>query len=492
MILRTQLRALTRLAPLVALRSLSIFRTPLRTLTRLSTAALLAACLLGGSAGTALLAPAPADAAEAGVNLNGLSPANVAEASALGARWVRVFVTWPDLEPAKGVHSAFWLGQYDRLLGALPKGTHAILDFVDTPSWESGSAAPNTPPSNPADYASILHFIAQRWAGKVAAYEIWNEEDTPLWWAGGPNPAAYTQLLQAAYPAVKSADPAAKVVLGGLTGNDYNFLEGVYKAGGKGYFDAVGVHTDTACDVNSPLTFLRNNDGQINEDSFIGYREVHATEVANGDEAPIWMTEMSWRTTGAECTEGAFAGQKPEGVSEGQQAKYLAQAYHCLAQAPYVQLGLWYPIDDEGAVVSGLERANHSHKPSYAAMRNYIEHGDRMKGACGDFSGPKITVEHPSYGDRYTGHLFIEVRATDSQGIATIRLLYDGHSIRNFDPFVEKRGYPRTVYAQIHWSGARHISFGKHTLTILAYDKLKNVSRTNVEIVHLPEGSHHR
>ena len=468
-----------------------VLRAPLRALKPLLTAVLLSACLLAGSASSSLIAPAPANAAEAGVNLNGLSPANVAEASALGAKWVRVFVPWPDLEPSPGVHSAFWLGQYDRLLGALPKGAHAILDFVDTPSWESGSAAANAPPSNPADYAGILHFIAQRWAGKVAAYEIWNEEDASAWWAGAPDPAAYTRLLQAAYPAVKSADPAAKVVLGGLTGNDYNFLQGVYQAGGKGYFDAIGVHTDTACDVNSPFSFLRDNDGQIDQDSFIGYREVHATEVANGDDVPIWMTEMSWRTTSAVCSEGAFAGQKPEGVSEGRQAEYLAQAYHCLAQAPYVQLGLWYPIDDEGAVDSGLERANHSHKPSYAAMRHYIKHGDRMKGACGDFSGPRITVATPSYGQRYTGHLWIKVRATDSQGIESIRLLYDGHSIRNFDPFVEGRGYPQRLFAEIHWSGARHISFGRHTLTILAYDKLRNVSRTNVTIVHLPEGSRH-
>jgi N-formylglutamate amidohydrolase len=93
--------------------------------------------------------------------------------------------------------------------------------------------------------------------------------------------------------------------------------------------------------------------------------------------------------------------------------------------------------------------------------------------------------------DRYSGHLWIRVKATDSQGIATIRLLYDGHSIRNFDPFVEGKGYPKTVLAQIHWAGARHISLGKHTLEILAYDKLKNVSRTNISIVHLPEGSHH-
>jgi polysaccharide biosynthesis protein PslG len=449
------------------------------------------ATLLASSVCACGLNASPAAAAEAGVNLNGLSPSNVAEASALGAHWVRVFAPWPDLEPSPGVHSAFWFAQYDRLLGSLPKGTHAILDFVDTPSWESGSAAANAPPSNPADYANILHFLAQRWAGKVAAYEIWNEEDASRWWIGAPDPAAYTRLLQAAYPAVKSADPAAEVVLGGLTGNDYNFLEGVYQNGGKGYFDAVGVHTDTACDVNSPFVFLRDADGQLDPDSFIGYREVHATELSNGDDKPIWMTEMSWRTTSAECSEGAFAGQKLQGVSDAQQATYLSQAYHCLAAAPYVQLGLWYPILDEGAVDSGLARANRSHKPSYAAMRSYNQHGDQLKGGCGDFAGPKITVANPTRGERYTGHLLIRVRAADGQGIERIRLLDDGHLIRNFDPGVHTHVFPRVLVAEIRWAGARHIALGRHLLTILAYDKLRNVTRAYVSIMHLPEGSSH-
>ena len=450
---------------------------------------LCAGIALAGPAGSGLVAPA--SAAQAGVNLNGLAPGNLSEASAIGAHWVRVFATWPDLEPSPGVHSAFWLSQYDRLLGSLPKGTHAIVAFVDAPSWESGSAASNAPPSNPADYARILHFVAQRWAGHVAAYEIWNEEDAPLWWAGGPDPAAYTHLLQAAYPAVKSADPGAKVVLGGLTGNDYNFLQGVYRAGGKGYFDAVGVHTDTACDVNSPYIFLRDTNERLDPDSFLGYREVHATELANGDHKPIWMTEISWRTTSAECSEGLFAGLKPEGVSEARQATYLSEAYHCLAAAPYVQLGLWYPMVDEGSVDSGLLRSNLSHKPSYAAMRSYLRHGDHLKGACGDFAGPKITVADPIRGERYTGHLWIKVKAADSQGIQRIRLLEDGHLIRNFDPADHTHVYPHVLFAAIHWSGARRISVGRHLLTILAYDKQRNVSRAYISIVHLPETSPH-
>ena len=135
------------------------------------------------------------------------------------------------------------------------------------------------------------------------------------------------------------------MVLGGLTGNDYNFLQGVYEAGGKGFFDAVGVHTDTACDVNSPYAFLRDTDERLDQDSFLGYREVHATELANGDEKPIWMTETSWRTTSAECSEGLFSGLKPEGVNEAQQATYLSRGLPPPAspRLPYVQLGLLVP-----------------------------------------------------------------------------------------------------------------------------------------------------
>lgn len=432
-----------------------------------------------------------ASGAEAGVNLTSLSPASVAEASALGAKWVRVFVVWNDIEPGRGVHAQNWLAEYERLLSSLPKGGKAIFDVVDTPSWESGSTASNTPPSSDADYAAFLHFLAQHFAGKVAAYEIWNEEDSSGWWAGAPDPVAYTHLLEAAYPAVKSADPAADVVLGGLTGNDYAFLQGVYEAGGKGYFDAVGVHTDTACNVVSPESFLRDPDGRLFQDSFLAYREVHATELANGDDKPIWMTELSWRTTQATCSEGVWAGQKPEGVSEEEQATYLTQAYHCLAEDSYVQVALWFPLEDEGHLTSGLLRGNGSHKPSWAAMKSYLEHGDQMTGTCGDFAGPKITTDAPLDGQRYTGRLKIRVLASDPVGIRRVRLFYDGHLIRNFVPYFYTHIYPASTVAEMHWFGAMKISTGHHVLTVVAIDKLGNTSTTHLGIVHLSEKRHH-
>jgi hypothetical protein len=324
----------------------------------------------------------------------------------------------------------------------------------------------------------------------VAAWEIWNEEDSAAWWSGGPDPAAYAQLLKATYPVVKAADPNATVVLGGLVGNDYPFLEGVYQAGGKGYFDAVGVHTDTACNVLSPYDFLRGPDNRMIVDSFLAYREVHATMLANGDDKPIWMTETSWRTTKATCPEGAFKGQKPEGVTPGQQATYLRQAYHCLAQDPYVQVALWFPLQDEHGLLSGLVRGTGIRKPSFGAMRSYAQTGDRLTGPCGVLAGPRISVLSPANNVHYSGPLPIHVFATSSQGIFRITLKIDGKLIRNFG----NSTYPSRQSGYLRWQGAKHIALGKHTLTFLAYDRERNVSESSLTIYHGggPRRKHHR
>jgi hypothetical protein len=433
-----------------------------------------------------------AHAAEPGVNLISNSPSQLASVSALGTHWVRMFATWPDLEPAPGVYATNWLNYYEQTFSSLPRGTKVLVDVVDTPSWETGSSDEHTPPANPADYAAFVGSLAQRWAGKVSGFEIWNEEDSPTWWTGAPDPAAYTQLLKAAYPAIKAADPSATVVLGGLTGNDYQFLEGVYAASGKGSFDAVGVHTDTACNKLSPYDFLRGAGNRLIPDSFLAYREVHAVMLANGDNKPIWMTELSWRTTNATCAEGAWAGQTAAGVSEEQQATYLKQAYHCMAEDPYVQVALWFPLEDEGGVTSGLLRSNGSHKPSFGAMQAYAREGDKLKEPCGNFVGPKIEVASPANHVVYRGPLPIHVTATSSAGVFRIRLEIDGKLIRNYDG----NDFPTTVFGALDWQGAKHIPYGWHTLTFLAYDKENNVSQTSIRIYHARpktrrRGKHH-
>ncbi len=445
--------------------------------------ALAAAILLVVACG----APSAASAAQAGVNI---SPGQSSYLRPLGTGWVRLFATWRSLEPTRGVLSPGVAGGFEQEFSEYPAGTKVILDVVGTPQWETGSANEHTPPANPADYGAFLNLIAKRFGSRVAAYEIWNEEDAPAWWAGGPNPAAYVQLLKAAYPAIKQAEPAATVVLGGLTGNDYPFLEGVYQAGGKGYFDVVAVHTDTACNILSPYEFLRGAGNLLIPDSFLAYREVHAVMVANGDDKPIWMTELSWRTTSATCSEGAWAGQKAGGVTEAQQALFLRQAYHCLAQDPYVQVALWFALQDEGPAVSGLVRANGTRKPSFAAMAAYAREGDTLTEPCGNFSGPKITVSSPHASLRYSGkYLPIKVSASSPYGVFRIRLLIDGKLIRNYDATGHAaRNYPSYLSGAINWMGARSLSYGRHTLSFIAYDRQNNISQLNVPVYHTRPG----
>jgi hypothetical protein len=421
-----------------------------------------------------------ASAAEPGVVLANQSAPENSQVATLGTHWVRLFATWSDLEPERGVIAANWIANYEQTFQSLPTGTKVILDVVGTPEWETGSSNEHTPPANPHEYAAFVGALAQRFGPQVSAYEIWNEEDSSGWWAGGPNPAAYAQLLEATYPVVKAAEPNATVVLGGLTGNDYQFLEGVYQAGAKGSFDAVGVHTDTACNKLSPYEFLRGEGNLLIPDSFLAYREVHAVMLANGDDKPIWMTELSWRTTNATCAEGAWAGKTAAGVSEEQQATYLRQAYHCLAEDPYVQVALWFPLLDEGAVTSGLLRANGSRKPSFAAMRAYAHEGDKLTEPCGNFTGPKISVASPVNHVTYSGPLPINVTATSSAGVFRIKLEIDGKLIRNYDG----SNFPTTLTGELDWQHAKHIPYGWHTLTFIAYDKQNNVSQTSIRIYH--------
>jgi hypothetical protein len=162
-------------------------------------------------------------------------------------------------------------------------------------------------------------------------YEVWNEANESYFWKGGASPATYTALMKASHAAVTSADPAAKVGIGGLIGNDYDYLEGMYAAGAKGSFDFVGVHTDGACNRTDPREAARRADGRVSEWSFTGYREVRATMLDHGDNLPIWMTELGWSVTSQKCPNDPG---EPGGVTRDQQAQYLTHAYACLAADP--------------------------------------------------------------------------------------------------------------------------------------------------------------
>ena len=455
-------------------------------------------------AALALAWAAPARALDVGVVMPDVAapPATYATLAGAGVKVVRTFLTMPDVEPARDSFDAGWLAAYDHWVTSVRGiGARPVIDVVDAAQWASGSSDSHALPTDPVafaafarTYAAFVAALARRYAGRVAAWEIWNEEDATAWWAGGGDPARYAELLKAVYPAVKAADPSATVVLGGLTGNDYRFLGGVYDHGGGRSFDAVGVHTDTACDVVSPYRYLRDDGGQIDQYSFLGYHSVHDVMAAHGDGSkPIWMTELGWSTASGICTSGMWAGQKPAGVSEADQATFLGQALHCLTlDSSLVPVASVYAIKDGSFTRSyGLERADGSAKPALGVLGAFARAGDSLSGGCGNFSGPAISVARPLSGARWSGQLPIGVSASVSDtaraaaadpslGVNRISLYYDGrHHIRNFTD----RADPGVLTGQMVWDGAKRLAPGPHTLTFVAYDSEGNSSRATVRIV---------
>lgn len=287
----------------------------------------------------------------------------------IGARWVRLEFRWYEGQPSKGAFDAQTLEKWDRAVATSQDAGAKIVAMVHrAPGWASASDSTYAPPQDPADYAAFMRFLAERYRGKVAAWEIWNEPNNDRFWPSGPDPAAYVSLLKAGYGAVKAVDPASLVVFGGLSQNDYSFVEAAYDAGAKGHFDVMNVHPYPG--PHAPEEWYLS-DGRIAKGTFTGYREVRASMLARGDDKPIWLTEFGWSTTSTDAW----------GVTPAQQADFLTRAYCLLEQDPYVQVALWYNLRnnhwdqdaDRWETQLGLLNTTFERKPSYDAYKAYGE-----------------------------------------------------------------------------------------------------------------------
>ena len=422
-----------------------------------------------------LLAAPAAHAAGAGVNITGgaVAGSQVPAAVSTGASTVRIFVTYTSgtvMDPQE-------LAAYDGIVnGLVASGVRPVIVV-------SGQGAP---PASISDFATFMGNLAQHFAGKVAAWEVWNEEDEAIWWGtAGGNPMTYAAILKAAYAKVH---PYATVLMGPMTANNYVFLGQVYAALGgtsAGAFDAVAVHTDTACSLVAPDQYQRDQAGHVGRFSFLGVVEVRRVMVEHGDGGkPIWVTELGWNTYQGTCTHGIYAGQKQAGVSEADQAKFLSLAWHCLRGLPYVQNALWFDLTDQGGdSLYGLLRGDGSKKPSYAAFQDVAAGKDAFAGqSCGDFEPPAIAIKSPVEGGGFKKALTIDATASDPSGVSRVTLFADGVKIRNFTGQVAA-AYPTTRHATIEWQGAKRLSAGPHTIRIQALDAQGNISTKDVRVI---------
>lgn len=441
-----------------------------------------------------------AHAAEPGVNAASPDHATVAEALATGAKTIRLFVSWAEMEPsgpgtypaASGVSPT-----YDAAIQQInAAGAKPLFVVLNTPSWANGVADQLVPPNDPKTYADFIGAFAahNKGIGSVAGYEVWNEPDENQFWHPGPDAGRYAALLKASYAAIKAGDPSAVVISGPTTGNNYAWIQSLYGLGAGTSFDVVSVHTDTACLDRGPDAFYREN-GQLARYTFLGYRTVHDVMAANGDaNKPIWMSELGWSSTNGgptSCTRGEWTGKKPNGVTEDAQATFLAKAYACLANDPYVQKADWFTLKDAtGNPVEelnhyGLVRTNGAAKPSMAAFKRVAAANGGGAETCGDFDGPRIRIISPAPNQQFVDKLDISAAAVDDGvGLGRITFGYDDQpaEIRNFTTDLANN----KPVGLSPWQGSGKLALGAHKITVTALDMNGNTASASVTVNKVP------
>ncbi len=256
----------------------------------------------------------------------------------MGFTWVKQIFAWRDIEQIEKGHYDWF--RPDLVIGMVQEHHLKLLArLAYQPYWAQadGGVKPlaSAPPGNYQDFGDFCKTFAQRYKGRVAAYQIWNEPNLAREWGDQPpNSADYVRLLATCYVAIKSVDPDAIVISAGLAPTatddptvaipDDEFVRGMYAAGGAKYFDVLGVHA--AGYMNPP----ERSPDDVEADPALGYRfltfrhveDIRKIMVENGDEQKqMAVLEMGWTTDNVNPDYAWYS------VTETEQAAYLVRAY---------------------------------------------------------------------------------------------------------------------------------------------------------------------
>ncbi|MCL1921467.1 MAG: beta-galactosidase [Kiritimatiellaeota bacterium] len=122
-----------------------------------------------------------------------------------------------------------------------------------------------------------------RYQARIPVWEVWNEQDINQFWKD-PNPTNYLALLKPTYAMVKAVNPRLQVAVGGYAGIPLDYIEELYKLGGKDCFDIMNIH---------PYSHPTPPEADL-EQRVHGLRQV--MEKYGDAKKPIWVTELGWPT----------------------------------------------------------------------------------------------------------------------------------------------------------------------------------------------------
>ncbi|MGH2365336.1 MAG: cellulase family glycosylhydrolase [Chloroflexota bacterium] len=309
-----------------------------------------------------------------------------------GIGFVKQEIPWLEIEPVqKGqfVDTKFnkpsW-DKYDKIVNLINEfGLQAIIRLDQPPNWSRhDNSDPNAPPDNLNDYGDFVYDVVHHLRSKgIRYYQIWSEPNIyPNWGNQPPNPAAYTQMLKIAYQRAKEADPNAVILSAPLAitletssrnMSDLAFLQAMYDAGAKPYFDVMSAN---AYGLGLPPT----DPADPNKLNFQRVQLLHDVMVKNDDAAkPVWFDEFGWDAPPPDMSAQTDPYHLEWGrVTEQQQADYTRQAIALARSWPWVGvINIWYfrqdgtrdsPADSE--YYFRMVNPDFSPTPLYAAVQH--------------------------------------------------------------------------------------------------------------------------
>jgi hypothetical protein len=277
---------------------------------------------------------------------------------ALNVGWVKVQVSWKLFQPeADRLDDVLWHELDALITAANERDIQVLLGVAKAPEWTRPTTEMDGPPSDYNTFANFMRLLADRYAGRVAAYELWNETNLQREWQGAPlSGADLAEIIRLGAQAVREVDPEALIITGapaptgindGLTAvDDRLYFQQMVNAGVGEWVDGFGVHPYGW--ANPPLSTMADPDPAIPShadhpsffyrDTLEDYRQI-LTEA--GIDKPLWATEFGWGSY-ENVADPVPGTEYMLNVSEWQQAEYTLAAYAYADTRPWVgPLILW-------------------------------------------------------------------------------------------------------------------------------------------------------
>ena len=248
---------------------------------------------------TPTVEPVPIPATISGLHISGIQDSDWPDANVpFGS--VRLWdsgTSWSQIETAPGQYQ--WALLDNAVDNAEEHGIDDILLVLgSTPAWNAKRVVVGDYPapgaaSAPKDldaWDDFVRAVAQRYQGRIGAYQIWNEASLSMFWDGTPTQMA--QLTKRAYDIIKEVDPQATVVAASTTVRlpgafdrfFARYLEGLRGLGWP--VDAFAVHLYPASrgTTDAREDFITQVDG--------------ALDAAGAPDLPVWDTELNYGLAG--------------------------------------------------------------------------------------------------------------------------------------------------------------------------------------------------